>query len=67
MFSVLINFVLFILQVCVAMRSGLVQLYSQKHLVDQFDTNDSVMAMYFGRLGLEEQVLVLILRSKFNF
>lgn len=48
------------------MRNGLIQLYSQKNLVDQFDVTDSVMAMYFGKLGLEEQVLVLILRSKFN-
>lgn len=47
-----------------AMRDGLVQLYSQKNLVDQFQASDAAMAMYFGKLGLEEHVLVLILRSK---
>ena len=46
-----------------ALKNGLVQLYSQRNLVDQFNVNDSVMGMYFGRLGLEENVLVLILRS----
>lgn len=46
------------------MRNGLVQLYSQKNLVDQFQLNDMVMAMYFGKLGLEEHVLVLILISE---
>lgn len=47
------------------MKNGLVQLYSQKSLVDQFQATDAVMAMYFGKLGLEEHVLVLILKSEF--
>lgn len=48
------------------MRNGLVQLYSQKNLVDQFQVGDSVLAMYFGKLGFEEQVLVLVTRSKYE-
>lgn len=48
------------------MRNGLVQLYAQKSLVDQFQATDAAMAMYFGKLGLEEHVLVLILRSELN-
>jgi hypothetical protein len=48
------------------MRNGLIQLYSQKSLVDQFQATDAAMAMYFGKLGLEEHVLVLILRSELS-
>ncbi|KAG5673312.1 hypothetical protein PVAND_003372 [Polypedilum vanderplanki] len=46
--------------ICVALKNGLVQLYSQKNLIDQFQVGDTVLAMYFGKLGLEEQVLVLV-------
>lgn len=46
--------------VCVALRGGLVQLYSQKNLVDQFTAPDTISAMTFGRLGQEEHVLVLV-------
>lgn len=50
-----------------ALKNGLVQLYSQKNLVDQFQVGDTVLAMYFGRLGLEEQVLVLVTLSECFF
>ncbi|KAJ6640773.1 Bardet-Biedl syndrome 1 protein like [Pseudolycoriella hygida] len=46
--------------ICVAMRGGLVQLYLQKHLVDQFTVADTVSAMAFGKLGQEDHVLILV-------
>ncbi|KAL7021319.1 hypothetical protein ACKWTF_011841 [Chironomus riparius] len=49
--------------VCIALANGLVQFYSHKKLVDEFQINGSVLAMYFGKLGLEEQVLVLVTRN----
>ena len=52
-------------KVCIALANGLVQFYSHKKLVDEFHINGSILAMYFGKLGLEEQVLVLVTRSMF--
>ncbi|CAO1340392.1 unnamed protein product [Diamesa serratosioi] len=49
--------------VCVGLKGGLVQIYSQKHLVDQFYAPDTVLSIYFGPLGLEEHVLVLVTNS----
>lgn len=46
--------------VCVALKGGIVQLYSQKNLVDQFTMPETISAMTFGRLGQEDHVLVLI-------
>ncbi|CAO1334828.1 unnamed protein product [Diamesa hyperborea] len=46
--------------VCVGLKGGLVQIYCQKHLVDQFYAPDTVLSIYFGPLGLEEHVLVLV-------
>jgi Bardet-Biedl syndrome 1 protein len=43
----------------VGLQNGLVQLYSQKKLVDQFSTESTVSAMTFGRLGQEDHVLLL--------
>lgn len=50
--------------VCVAMKGGLIQIYSQKVLVDQFFAPETVSAMKFGRLGQEDYVLVLITNGK---
>ncbi|XP_055846740.1 Bardet-Biedl syndrome 1 protein homolog isoform X2 [Episyrphus balteatus] len=49
--------------VCVSMVGGLVQLFIQKSIVDQFKMEESVMAMIFGHLGQEEYVLTLITES----
>ncbi|XP_053676967.1 Bardet-Biedl syndrome 1 protein homolog [Anopheles nili] len=46
--------------VCVGLKGGLVQFYSQKKLVDQFYAPESVSALSFGRLGQEEHVLILV-------
>ncbi|XP_058121914.1 Bardet-Biedl syndrome 1 protein homolog [Anopheles ziemanni] len=46
--------------VCVGLKGGLVQFYSQKKLVDQFYAPESVSALTFGRLGQEEHVLILV-------
>ncbi|EAA04615.4 AGAP007459-PA [Anopheles gambiae str. PEST] len=46
--------------VCVCLKGGLVQFYSQKKLVDQFYAPESVSALTFGRLGQEEHVLILV-------
>ncbi|KAG4073215.1 hypothetical protein HA402_005750 [Bradysia odoriphaga] len=46
--------------ICVALRGGLVQLYLQKNLVDQFTAPDTVSAMAFGKLGQEDHVLILV-------
>lgn len=45
--------------ICVALRGGLVQLYGQKFLVDQFTAPATVSALLFGKLGQEDHVLVL--------
>lgn len=45
--------------ICVALRGGLVQLYGQKFLVDQFTVQETVSALLFGKLGQEDHVLVL--------
>lgn len=50
--------------VCVALRGGLVQIYSNKVIVDQFTVSETVSAMAFGRLGQEDHVLVLITIGK---
>lgn len=46
--------------VCVAMQGGLVQLYGQMFLVDQFTAPTTVSALLFGKLGQEDHVLVLV-------
>ncbi|XP_035784786.1 Bardet-Biedl syndrome 1 protein homolog isoform X2 [Anopheles albimanus] len=46
--------------VCVGLKGGLVQFYSQRKLVDQFYAPESVASLTFGRLGQEEHVLVLV-------
>lgn len=46
--------------VCVAMKGGLLQIFSQKELVDQFSISATVSAMTFGRLGQEDYVLILV-------
>lgn len=45
---------------CIAVRGGLVQIYSNKVVVDQFSVSETVSAMAFGRLGQEDHVLLLI-------
>lgn len=52
--------------VCVALRGGLVQIYSNKVVVDQFSVVESVSAMAFGKLGQEDHVLVLITIGRSN-
>ncbi|XP_055912088.1 Bardet-Biedl syndrome 1 protein homolog [Eupeodes corollae] len=49
--------------VCVSLVGGLVQLFIQKTIVDQFKMEETVIAMIFGRLGQEEYVLTLITES----
>lgn len=50
---------------CIALRGGLVQIYSNKVIVDQFSVHsETVSAMAFGRLGQEDHVLVLITEGK---
>ncbi|XP_063701971.1 LOW QUALITY PROTEIN: Bardet-Biedl syndrome 1 protein, partial [Culicoides brevitarsis] len=46
--------------VAVALQGGRVQIYLQKKLVDEFDVEETVSSMIFGRLGQEEHVLVLV-------
>lgn len=46
--------------ICIALRGGLVQIYSNKVIVDQFTVSETVSAIEFGRLGQEDHVLVLI-------
>lgn len=46
--------------ICIALQGGLVQIYSNKVVVDQFSVSETVAAMAFGRLGQEDHVLVLI-------
>ncbi|KAH8398752.1 hypothetical protein KR222_002710 [Zaprionus bogoriensis] len=45
--------------VAVALQGGTVQFYLQRYLVDQFVVPDTVAAMQYGRMGVEEHVLVL--------
>lgn len=49
---------------CIALRGGLVQIHSNKVIVDQFSVSETVSAMAFGRLGQEDHVLVLITEGK---
>lgn len=46
--------------ICVALRGGMVQMYGQSVLVDQFMAPSTVSTMTFGQLGQEDHVLVLI-------
>lgn len=51
--------------ICVALRGGLVQIYSNKIIVDQFRVHaETISAIAFGKLGQEDHVLVLITESK---
>eukprot|EP00741_Cyanophora_paradoxa_P005276 tig00000865_g5115.t1 len=49
--------------VLVALASGEVRLYNEKHLVSVLQTHDAVMGMRFGRYGREEASLVLSFKS----
>ncbi|XP_037939971.1 Bardet-Biedl syndrome 1 protein homolog [Teleopsis dalmanni] len=46
--------------ICVALEGGLVQFYMQKYLVDEFQVQSTVVAMLYGRMGLEDCVLSLV-------
>lgn len=46
--------------ICVALRGGMVHMYGQSVLVDQFMAPSTVSTMAFGQLGQEDHVLVLI-------
>ncbi|XP_055384123.1 Bardet-Biedl syndrome 1 protein homolog [Condylostylus longicornis] len=49
--------------IAVALKGGLVQLYSQRMVVDEFRLENTVQAMIFGHLGQEEHCLSLVLED----
>ncbi|ALC44105.1 BBS1 [Drosophila busckii] len=49
--------------VAVALQGGAVKFYLQRYLVDEFEVPETVAAMLYGRMGMEDHVLTLITQS----
>ncbi|EDV97757.1 Bardet-Biedl syndrome 1 protein homolog [Drosophila grimshawi] len=54
--------------VAVAMQGGRVSFFLQRHVVDEFMMSQTVAAMLYGRMGMEDHVLTLITQTgEINF
>jgi len=49
--------------VAIALRGGVVKFYLQRYLVDEFSLDETVDAMVYGRMGMEDHVLTLVTQS----
>jgi len=49
--------------VAIALRGGVVKFYLQRYLVDEFVLEETVDAMLYGRMGMEDHVLTLVTQS----
>ncbi|KAH8367266.1 hypothetical protein KR200_006170 [Drosophila serrata] len=49
--------------VAIALKGGLVKFYLQRYQVDEFALSETVDAMLYGRMGMEDHVLTLITQS----
>ncbi|XP_068148701.1 Bardet-Biedl syndrome 1 protein homolog [Drosophila tropicalis] len=49
--------------VAIALKGGLVKFYLQRYLVDELHANETVDAMLYGRMGMEDHVLTLITQT----
>ncbi|EDW73429.1 uncharacterized protein Dwil_GK16651 [Drosophila willistoni] len=49
--------------VAIALKGGPVKFYLQRYLVDELHANETVDAMLYGRMGMEDHVLTLITQT----
>lgn len=49
--------------VAIALKGGVVKFYLQRYLVDEFTLSETVDAMLYGRMGMEDHVLTLVTQS----
>ncbi|XP_017071190.1 Bardet-Biedl syndrome 1 protein homolog [Drosophila eugracilis] len=49
--------------VAIALKGGVVKFYLQRYLVDEFSLDETVDAMLYGRMGMEDHVLTLVTQS----
>ncbi|KAH8239968.1 hypothetical protein KR032_009857 [Drosophila birchii] len=49
--------------VAIALKGGVVKFYLQRYQVDEFTLSETVDAMLYGRMGMEDHVLTLVTQS----